>query len=187
MEYNTRTYPQFSACGLNCGLCPRYYTSGSSRCPGCAGEGFSQVHPTCGVLSCCQRKGLEYCFLCDEFPCKKYDGAGSSDSFITHKNQFTDMEKAKQVGIDAYKAELDIKIAILAELLRDYDNGRRKGFFCIAVNLLALQDVNTVMAQLSTESVEDAPAKEKAAVAVRLFEDMAGRRDVSLKLRKNPK
>jgi len=97
------------------------------------------------------------------------------------------MEKAKLAGMDDYKAELDSKIAILEELLRDYDDGRRKGFFCIAVNLLALQDVQTVMAQLSTESVEDAPTKERAAAAVRLFEDIAGRRDVSLKLRKNPK
>jgi len=73
MEYQTRKYPQFAACGLNCGLCPRYYTVGSSRCPGCAGKGFLEVHPTCGILSCCQRKGLEYCFECGEFPCMKYD------------------------------------------------------------------------------------------------------------------
>jgi hypothetical protein len=145
------------------------------------------MHPTCGVLSCCQRKGFEYCFLCGEFPCKKYDSADSSDSFITHKNQFIDMEKAKLSGMDAYKAELDGKIAILEELLRDYDDGRRKGFFCIAVNLLEMQNVNAVMAHLSTESVEDAPTKERAMAAVRLFEDIAGRRDVSLKLRKNPK
>ena len=97
------------------------------------------------------------------------------------------MKKAKQVGMDAYKTELDSKIAILEELLRDYNDGRRKSFFCISVNHLALQDVQTVMAQLSTESVEDAPPKERATAAVRLFEDIAGRRDVSLKLRKNPK
>ena len=95
MNYTTRTYPLFSACGLNCGLCPRYYTVGQSRCPGCADEGFTDAHCSCGVLSCCQRKGLEYCFLCEEFPCEKYEGADSSDSFITHKNQFHDMEKAK--------------------------------------------------------------------------------------------
>ena len=187
MEYSIRTYPQFSACGLNCGLCPRYYTSGSSRCPGCAGDGFSKVHPTCGVLSCCQRKGLEYCFLCDEFPCEKYDGADLTDSFITHKNQFLDMEKAKLTGVESYKAELDSKIAILEDLLQKYDDGRRKRFFCLAVNLFDLHDIKTVMEKIASESNLESHIKDKAGTAVRLIEEMATHRNVLLKLRKKPK
>ncbi|MDA8220886.1 DUF3795 domain-containing protein [Desulfosporosinus sp.] len=74
MEYKQRQYPLFSACRLNCGLCPRYHTDGISKCPGCAGEDFSSKHPTCGVLSCSQRHGIEYCYLCDEYPCKKFEG-----------------------------------------------------------------------------------------------------------------
>ncbi|MCL2109097.1 MAG: hypothetical protein FWH20_07110 [Oscillospiraceae bacterium] len=27
MNYATRKYPQFAVCGLNCGLCPRHYTT----------------------------------------------------------------------------------------------------------------------------------------------------------------
>ena len=179
-----RAYPQFSACGLNCGLCPRYYTSGSSRCPGCAGEGFSKVHPSCGMLSCCLRKGYEYCFQCEDFPCGKYDDADSEDSFITHKNQFLDMEKAKLASMDSYKTELDAKVSLLEELLSDYDDGRRKSFFCVAVNLLSLQETKAVMEQIKDEIIEDASPKERASVAVRLFEEAAGRNGVSLKLRK---
>ena len=70
MEYKQRLYHLFSACGLNCGLCPRHQTDGISKCPGCAGEGFMTKHPPCGVLSCCQRHGLEHCYLRDEYPCK---------------------------------------------------------------------------------------------------------------------
>ena len=187
MEYKTRTYPLFAACGLNCGLCPRYHTVGTSRCPGCAGEGFSEVHPPCGVLSCCQRKGLEYCFLCDEFPCKKYDGADLLDSFITHKNQFRDMERAKRIGIEAYKAELNAKVQILEELLRDYDDGRRKGFFCLAVNLFDLADVSSVMEQVKGEVLPQATLKEKAATAVRLFKAAADEKGIVLQLRKRTK
>ena len=184
MEYKTRTYPQFAACGLNCGLCPRYYTSGPSRCPGCAGEGFSEVHPPCGVLSCCQRKGLEYCFECDEFPCPKYDGVDLSDSFITHKNQFRDMSKAKQIGIEAYEAELNEKIALLEKLLEKYDDGRRKGFYCLAVNLLELSDIKAVMEQIENETTSDDPIKEKAKTAARLLQTVADEQGISLKLRK---
>ena len=183
MEYKTRSYPLFAACGLNCGLCPRYHTVGQSRCPGCAGEGFSEVHPPCGILSCCQRKGLEYCFECGEYPCKKYDGADREDSFITHRNQLRDMDKAKQIGMEAYAAELDRKVQILEELLENYNDGRRKNFFCLAVNLLDLADAISVMAQVGGEVDPAAPLKEKAVAAVRLFQQAADEKGISLKLR----
>ena len=182
MTYKTRTYPQFAACGLNCGLCPRYYTAGSSRCPGCAGEGFSEVHPACGILSCCERKNLAYCFECDEFPCKKYDNTDLTDSFITHKNQFADMEKAKRIGMDAYKTELDEKVKILELLLANYDDGRHKSFFCIAVNLLDLKDIRAVMERVAAIEAET-PIKEKAKAAAVIFKEVALQQEIPLKLR----
>jgi len=184
MKYKTRKYPLFSACGLNCGLCPRYYTVGSSKCTGCAGEGFSEVHPSCGKLSCSQRKGNEHCFLCEDFPCTKYDGAGFSDSFITYQKQMADVEKAKRIGMDAYEAELNAKVKLLEELLKNYDDGRRKSFFCTSVNILDLQDVKTVTEHISDEVAPTFTLKEKAKTAARLFEEMAEQRGVSLKLRK---
>ena len=184
MEYINRKYPLFSACGLNCGLCPRYYTVGSSRCPGCAGEGFSEVHPPCGILSCCQRKGIEYCFECQEYPCKKYNDADLTDSFITHKNQLIDLDKAKRVGMEAYKSDLNDKVIFLEELLENYNDGRRKGFYCLAVNLLDIQDVKSVMEKIADTVKAEMTTKEKATISIRLFEEMAEQRDVSLKLRK---
>ena len=184
MEYIQRKNPLFSACGLNCGLCPRYHTDGKSRCPGCAGEGFSEVHPSCGVLSCCQRKGIEFCFECEVFPCKKYDSADLTDSFITQKNQFRDMDRAKQMGLEAYIVELNEKIDILEHLLKNYDDGRRKSFFCLAVNLLDLKEIKPVMEQLAAETGAETPLKTKAANAVRLFEKAAEQQGILLKLRK---
>lgn len=187
MEYKIRTNPTFSACGLNCGLCPRHYTDGTSKCPGCAGEGFSKVHPACGTLSCCQRKGLEYCYQCGEYPCKKYEGADLSDSFITHKKQLFDMDKAKRIGIESYKTELNEKIKILENLLKNYDDGRRKSFYCLAVNLLDLRDINIIIETITDETESELSLKTKVATTVRLFEEMADSRGVSLKLRKKTK
>ena len=186
MEYKIRKYPMFSACGLNCGLCPRFYTDGPSRCPGCGGEGFTSQHCGCGMLSCCQRKGLEYCFECDEFPCKKYTNIdpSSSDSFITHRNQFIDMEKAKCIGLLAYEAELNEKVSILESLLTLYNDGRKKSFYCLVTNLLDLTDIKTVIGKIENEVKPDMSQKEKSAIATKLFNEMAGLRGVSLKLRK---
>jgi len=183
-EYKVRKYPLFSSCGLNCGLCSRYYIEGSSRCPGCGGEGFLEVHCSCSILPCCELKGIEYCFECNEFPCKRYDGADLNDSFITHKNQFVDMEKAKLIGIEAYATELNEKVDILKELLSSYNDGRRKSFYCIAVNLLELQDVKVVMEKIIGEIKPQMTLKEKATVAVKLFNEMAEQRGILLKLRK---
>ena len=184
MEYRQRKYPLFSACGLNCGLCPRYQTEGDSKCPGCSGEGFLTKHPTCVVLSCCQRKGLEYCFECEEYPCKKYDGADRADSFITHLHQLTDMEKAKTLGIAAYKRELDEKIALLEHMLANYNDGRRKSLFCLAVNLLETQDLRGVTEQLAREVTATMQPKEKAGLAAGLLQAAAEQRGIVLKLRK---
>lgn len=187
MEYQTRKYPLLSACGLNCGLCPRYHTDGKSQCPGCAGENFLKKHPSCGILSCCQRHGIEYCYLCGEYPCKKYDGADADDSFITHLHQFTDFDRIKSIGPEAYQSELNEKVNILHDLLTNYNDGRQKNFFCIAVNLLELQDVKQIMEQITYTVMSEDTIKEKSAIAVHLFKDMADKRNVMLKLRKKEK
>ena len=187
MEYKQRQYPLFSACGLNCGLCPSYHTDAASKCPGCGGKDFSSKHPACGVLSCCQRHGLEYCYQCEEYPCKKYEGADSSDSFITHKNQLVDFEKVKSIGLEAYMTEQNTKVELLKNLLTNFNDGRRKSFFCIAVNLMDLQDLKSVMEQIKEETKPDDTLKEKSAAAVRLLEAMADKREISLKLRKKTK
>lgn len=73
MKEHYRAYPEYAACGLNCGLCPRYHTQGTSRCPGCGGPGFYHKHPSCAIINCGQRHGgVEYCVLCGEFPCRRY-------------------------------------------------------------------------------------------------------------------
>jgi len=127
---------------------------------------------------------LEYCFSCVDYPCTKYDGADLKDSFISHKNQFTDVERAKLIGIEAYKAELSAKMTILKELLKDFDDGRRKGAYCLAVNLLDMQDIKTVMSRLADDVEPQATVKIKAATAVRLFQAMAEEKGIMLKLRK---
>ena len=68
-----------------------------------------------------------------------------------------------------------------------YDDGRRKSFYCLAVNLLELPDVKVVMEKIADTADNAATIKEKATIAVRLFEEMAEQRNVSLKLRKQIK
>jgi hypothetical protein len=188
MESYIREYPLFSQCGLNCGLCPRYHTNGVSKCPGCGGvaTGTHEFVAHCGVNSCANRHGgVEYCYLCGEYPCKKYyDSENIKDSFITKQHQLVDVQKVREIGLAAYQAELEEKVDIVERLFADFDDGRRKNFFCLAVNLLELADVRDVMMRLETELPPDATTKEKATRAAALFQQRADEQNIELKLRK---
>ena len=187
MEHPPREYPLFAACGLNCGLCPRHHTDGASRCPGCGGPGFAAVHPPCGVLSCSRRQNAEYCAHSGEYPCQKLAGVGLYDSFITHQNQLANLQKMKEAGTDAYRAELEEKITLLRQLLAGFDDGRHKSFFCLVVNLLPLPDVRYAAERLAAATPPDAAPKEKAAAAEQLLRQAAEQRGIALQLRKKPK
>lgn len=135
-----RSNPLFSLCGLNCGLCPMHL---GHHCPGCGGGAGNQ---SCKIAKCSlEHGGLEYCFECSDYPCEKYGRIDEFDSFISHQNRKMDMEKAKEIGMEAYNREQTEKIEILNSLLSRYNDGRRKSFFCVAVNLLDLQDIKKIM------------------------------------------
>ena len=190
MKQYTRAIPQFSLCGLNCTFCPKYRTSGDSRCPGCGGPDFYEKHPACGVVSCSLRHGgVEYCFQCEAYPCAKYTGLSEKDSFMPYIHVLRDMEEAKSGGMDAYLHRLDKKSRILDELLEHWDNGRLKSFYCLAVNLLPLEDLASAMDRLG-EQANGLDFREKADQAIRgkmardCFEALAADQGIMLKLRK---
>lgn len=153
-------------------------------CPGCGGGAGNQP---CAIARCSQHGDIEYCYQCDEYPCEKYDGIDAYDSFITHRNQQRDLEKAKTIGLVAYHSEQSEKVTILKSLLANYNDGRRKSFFFITVNLLELQDTKTVVKQIAAEITSNSMTiKEKATIAVKLFQAVAEPRNTVLRLNKNP-
>jgi len=136
----------FSLCGLNCGLCPMFL---NQYCPGCGGGKGNQ---SCKIARCSmEHDSVQYCFQCSEYPCEKYDHIDDFDSFITHRNRKSDMEKAKRLGIDAYNAEQAEKANILGIFLSQYNDGRKKTLFCVAVNLLELQELQTVLKEIDRQ------------------------------------
>ncbi len=88
---------------------------------------------------------MEYCFLCEKHPCEKYEGFDQHDSMILHRNIKRDVEKAKRIGIEAYREEQREKEKILDQLLERYDDGQSDVFFCLAVNMLEIADLKDVL------------------------------------------
>ena len=113
-----------------------------------------------------------------------YDGIDRFDSFITHQRQLADMEKAREMGPERYDAELAEKEGILLFLLGNFNDGRRKTLFCAGVNLLELEVLRELSAQLANSDLDSLPLKEKCTYAARLFQEAAGRQGLDLKLHK---
>ena len=130
-----------------------------------------------------EHKGVEYCCQCREYPCEKYEHIDDFDSFITHRNRRADLEKVRQFGAEAYNTEQMEKMKILDILLSGYNDGRKKTFFCVAVNLLNLQELKEALREIeSRPDVETLTLKEKSAFAAGVLSEIASRRKVDLKL-----
>lgn len=172
----------FSLCGLNCGLCLMHL---DGYCPGCGGGEGNQ---SCKIAGCSIRHGrVEYCNQCQEFPCDQYGRADAYDIFITHRNWKRDFEKMEAIGAEAYHSEQRQKLEILRFLLEHYNDGRRKSFFCLAVNLLDVDDLETVMEHLAEESrLKKFALKEQAAYAVKQLQSLADQRGIVLKWNRKP-
>jgi hypothetical protein len=184
IEYR-RKYPLFSLCGLNCGLCPRYQTDSISKCPGCGGKDFHLKHPACAVITCNKKHdNVEYCFQCSSFPCDRYGTPSKADSFITYRNVVSDLKKANEIGLDKYQNELAEKVNILECLIKNYNDGRRKSFYCLAVNLIKLSDLNEIMEQINNKiELQDMEIKEKTKLVIELLESKAKKAKIELKLK----
>ena len=183
MKGFTRKETLFSLCGLNCALCSMRL---GGYCPGCGGGAGNQ---SCAIARCSlEHGGIPFCWECPEYPCSRYAGFDDGDSFVPHRNRRQDIALAREIGLDAYLAQLEEKRAILDKLLAGYNDGRRKTLFNMAAYLLPLEDLRSVMAALSSRpELRGKPIKERAIAAVELLREAADRRSISLKLNKKAK
>lgn len=166
----------FSLCGLNCGLCPMLLRN---YCGGC-GNG----NQSCKIAKCGLEHGeIEYCYECKQYPCEKYQHIDEFDSFITHRRQKADLERAQSIGIEQYNLEQQEKIQILSHLLSNYNDGRRKNFFCVADNLLELSELQEAMKQIqSNDELFLLSFKAQCSYVAEVFQKIADRRNIKLQL-----
>ena len=93
------------------------------------------------------------------------------------------MERARQIGVEAYSGEQREKIEILHYLLANFNDGRRKNFFCVAVNLLELSELREAIEQIrANDELPSLSLKAQALYAAEVLQKIAGRRNINLKL-----
>jgi hypothetical protein len=189
-RYPLREYPIVGVCGLECGLCPRYYTEGASRCPGCCGPDFWKKMPGCGFITCCvKEKGLETCAQCAGFDgCERVarllDSARCQDSFISHRPIEANLTFIREHGIEEFvRLEME-KQGFLRHLLSNYDEGRSKSFYCTSCQLVPLDSLRQALKEAGAEITPDYPLKERAKTLRALISRTAEALGINLRLRK---
>ena len=56
--------------------------------------------PFCGIRKCAQKKGVEVCPFCDEYPCSRIDGLAKG-----YINMIGDAQRLKEIGLDKWIEE----------------------------------------------------------------------------------
>jgi len=191
MNMPLKTYPTIGCCGLDCGLCPRFYTVGHSRCPGCAGPDFFNKHPSCSFITCCvKKKNLEVCAECSEFPCSKfksdeeYQQLQESSSYPSCKKVISNLNFIKKHGIEKFIKQQRNRIKLLETMIENFDDGRSRSFFCKAATLLDLTSLTSSLdkatQKIKTDKIKQNDVKKKAQILKEIINEIAFKEGVEL-------
>ncbi len=189
-KYPLKKYPVVGACGLNCGLCPKYHTEGTSRCPGCCGPDFWQRHPGCGFITCCvKRRNLETCAQCVDWAgcervAKLLDSAKYQDSFLSYRLVAANFAFIQKSGIEEFVRREDEKRNFLRYLIDNYNEGRSKSFYCTSCQLIPLDRLKEALADAELKMREGTGIKEKAKIIREAIGNLADTLQIDLRLRK---
>jgi hypothetical protein len=197
MKNNTqKKYNTIGCCGIDCGLCPRYYTEGTSQCPGCFGPKFIEIMgQTCSFITCCIKKQeKEACGECNLFPCPKFDskwfGENAYDSFVTHKRALSNMQDINKYGLKPFIKQQQKRIKILERMLNKYNDGRSKNLYCLATALLTIKGLENALKELNEKALDlkiDKNDKKNLAKLLRtILLEIAANENQELKLNKPP-
>ena len=184
MDSIMKRYPTIGVCGLDCGLCPRYYTAGPSRCPGCAGPDFFSKHPSCSFITCCVKKqNLEVCGQCPDFPCPKfktedeYQQAKDSSSYPPYRKVMANLKAIKEHGIKTFIQQQRRRIKLLEKMIAGFDDGRSKSYYCRSTALHDPAALETSLAaavrKVKADHISPNDVKAKAKILRALLDALA--------------
>jgi hypothetical protein len=180
-------YPEIGICGLSCRLCPTYHSKSGSRCGGCKSEG--RVRAGCPFITCAVKKrGIEFCWQCPEHgDCEKWGRhrtrGRSHDSFVCYQRLEDNIAFVTNRGILAFVEDQREREQLLSTALAEFNDGRSKSFYCIAVTVMDIQEITQAIAQARGEFAgRDMKSKCRAFHAI--LDKIAEQRKYNLKLRK---
>jgi RecA/RadA recombinase len=94
----------------------------------------------------------------------------------------------RESGLEPFLQQQARRIAILENMLQQYDDGRSKSYYCIAAALLSIaglaQSIQRAEQEINQKSIGQSNLKAKARILRQFLEHTAGAENAQLKLRK---
>ena len=180
-------YPQIGICGLSCRLCPNYQTDAASRCLGCKSP--DRIALGCPFITCAvKKKELEFCWDCKESGfCQKWlahrECGMHGDSFKCYQTLEKDIAFIQENGVEAFERTQQAKERLLCEMLREFNDGRSKSYYCIAATVMEEDELCNALAK-ARENSGGLDAKAKAKLLHGILDTIAAEKHYLLKLRK---
>jgi len=184
MEIN---YPEVGICGLSCRLCPTYHTQGESKCGGCKSE--YRMRAGCPFITCAvKKKGIEFCWLCEQSDdCEKWGAhrafGREHDTFVCYQKLEENIEFIKKYGIETFQETQLVRKKILNEMLSNFNEGRSKRHYCIAVTVFEISELEDALTQARNDS-DGLELKDRSKVLHSLLDNLAKEKHFNLSLRK---
>jgi hypothetical protein len=180
-------YHEIGICGLSCRLCPNYHTKGKSKCGGCKSE--YRMGAGCPFITCAvKRKSLEFCWQCAESgTCEKWRGhrafSREHDTFVCYQKLEDNIAFVQQHGISAFEKTQQVRERLLIEMLRDFNEGRSKRYYCIAATVLEIEELETALTQAKKGS-QGLGVKDKSKFLRTILNEIGETNQYCLNLRK---
>jgi hypothetical protein len=143
----------------------------------------------CAFITCAvKRKGLEFCWDCIENEgCEKWkkhrDAGRQYDSFTCYQKLEDNIVFIQKNGVDEFERVQKHREDLLKEMLREFNEGRSKTYYCIAATVLEIEELEAALKQ-AKESSEKLDLKGKSKLLHGILDGVAEKRQYCLKLRK---
>lgn len=179
--------PEIGICGLSCRLCPRYHIEGRSKCGGCKTE--SRMLVGCSFITCAvKKKRIEFCWQCEENEnCERWrkhrEFGKQHDTFKSYQTLEDDIHYIQKYGISKFQKSQETKEQSLKHMLRDFNEGRSKNYYCIAATALKDDELEGALDEAHQQS-KCLDIREKSKLLHSILDSIAKRKNYILKLRK---
>ena len=182
-----KSYIEIGICGLSCRLCPAYHRETKSKCEGCKSE--YRMGAACPFHNCAlKKKGIDFCGVCDENnTCAKWrkfrDTGKQYDSLLSYQRLGDNIAFIQKSGMEEFEKQQKIREKLLKAILKEFNEGRSKTFYCIAAAVLEIVELESVLEKARAKS-QGLGIRAKSKVMHSFLDEIAENRNYLLKLRK---
>jgi len=143
----------------------------------------------CPFITCAiKKKEIEFCWQCKENEtCEKWrkhrEFSKQVDSFICYQKLEDNVAFIQKNGVNEFGKVQKTRENLLKEMLQEFNEGRSKSYYCVAATILEIEELEDVLTKAKKKST-GLEVKDKSKVLHSMLDELAGRKDYYLKLRK---